>query len=68
VKSRSFNIPIWLMGLSNLSFGFFNGILVMALPQMLAARHVSEQRIATVIAIVVAAAVVVFPLGPLLDV
>src|SRR6202000_381751 len=68
MKSRSFKVPIWLMGLSNLSFGFFNGILVMVLPQMLAARHVPEQRIATVMTSGASGALGVFLLGPLLDV
>ncbi|MBB6145151.1 PAT family beta-lactamase induction signal transducer AmpG [Silvibacterium bohemicum] len=68
MKTRNSNIPIWLMGLSNLPFGLFNGILVMALPQMLAARHVPEEKIATAITVVVTGAIFVFPLGPLLDV
>jgi PAT family beta-lactamase induction signal transducer AmpG len=68
MRSRSFNVPSWLMGLSNLSFGFFNGFLVIALPQMLAARHIPEQTIATVFAVVGTGALFVFLLGPLLDV
>src|ERR1700751_882126 len=38
--------PIWLMGLSNAPLGFFSGIAFFAIPQLLAAHHVSEARIA----------------------
>jgi hypothetical protein len=37
LRTRGLGIPIWLMGMSNLSYGFYNGIISFAPPQMLAA-------------------------------
>jgi PAT family beta-lactamase induction signal transducer AmpG len=60
--------PIWLMGLGNLPFGFFSGILVVTAPQILAAQHVSGGRIATIMATVISAPLWVFWISPILDV
>ena len=65
---RSRSAPIWLMGMSNLSFGLFAGFITVPLPQLLAAQHVSEARIATLTATVFSGGVWVFLLGPMLDV
>jgi hypothetical protein len=34
--------PIWLMGMCNATMGFSNGMVLFALPQLLAAEHVPE--------------------------
>ncbi len=60
--------PIWLMGLSNLSFGFFAGFVTVPLPQILAGQHVPEARIASLTATVFSGGIWVFLLGPMLDV
>jgi PAT family beta-lactamase induction signal transducer AmpG len=60
--------PIWLMGLGNLPFGFFGGILVVTAPQILAAQHVSGGRISTILATVISAPLWTFILSPILDV
>ncbi|MGA8937559.1 MAG: MFS transporter [Acidobacteriaceae bacterium] len=60
--------PIWLMGLSNLSFGFYAGFITVPLPQLLAAQHVPEARIASLTATVFSGGIWVFLLGPMLDV
>ena len=38
--------PVWLLGLTNALFGMYGGILVIAVPQLLSARHVPEAMIA----------------------
>ena len=43
--------PVWLMGLGNATLGFSTGIIYFVLPQLLAADHVPEGRIATMTAI-----------------
>ncbi len=60
--------PIWLMGLGNLPFGFFSGILVVTAPQILAAQHVPGGRIATIMASVISAPLWIFWISPILDV
>src|ERR1700761_6385 len=59
--------PIWLMGTSYLSFGIFGGIMLIAVPQLLAGAHVPEAKIAGITAIGLAPGFVAFPFGPLLD-
>ena len=65
---RGFTAPIWLMGMSNLSFGLYAGFITLSLPQLLAAQHVPEARIATITATVFSGGIWVFLLGPMLDV
>jgi PAT family beta-lactamase induction signal transducer AmpG len=60
--------PIWLMGLGNLPFGFFSGILVVTAPQILAAQHVPGGRIASIMAVVISAPLWIFWISPILDV
>lgn len=43
--------PVWLMGLSNLTLGLTTGIVFFVLPQLLAAVHVSEVKIAAITAV-----------------
>ncbi len=65
---RGRTAPLWLMGMSNLSFGLYAGFLTVPLPQLLAAQHVPEARIATLTATVFSGGIWVFLLGPMLDV
>ena len=68
MNRRGFTAPIWLMGMSNLSFGFYAGFITVPLPQLLAAQHVPEARIAAITATVFSGGIWVFLLGPMLDV
>jgi PAT family beta-lactamase induction signal transducer AmpG len=43
--------PVWLMGLSNTTLGFSNGIIFFVMPQLMAAAHVPEPKIAAITAI-----------------
>jgi len=40
--------PIWLMGLGYLPLGVFGAVMLIVVPQLLAANHVPEQQIAGV--------------------
>ena len=40
--------PIWLMGMANLPFGLYAGFVTVPLPQLLAAQHVPETKIAAI--------------------
>jgi len=42
--------PLWLMGLTNATFGMYGGIVVVSTPQLLAAKHVPEATIAAITA------------------
>lgn len=42
--------PVWLMGLTDLTVGMYVGMLVVTLPELLAARHVPEATVATLTA------------------
>ncbi len=59
--------PIWLMGMSYLPFGVFGGIMLIAVPQLLAGAHVPEPQIAAITATGLMPGFVAFPFGPLLD-
>jgi PAT family beta-lactamase induction signal transducer AmpG len=60
--------PLWLMGLTNATFGLVSGFIVLPLPQMLAAEGISEARIAAISAACFSPGFWVFLLGPILDV
>lgn len=60
--------PVWLMGLTNATFGMMGGFTVVTLPQMLAAQHVPGGSIATMVAVVTSGAFWVCAVSPLLDV
>ena len=60
--------PVWLMGLSNASFGLYGGIAFFAIPQLLATRHVSEARIAGITAMALSPNFWAVVFGPMLDV
>jgi PAT family beta-lactamase induction signal transducer AmpG len=59
--------PIWLMGFGFLPLGVFGSIMLITTPQLLAALHVPEPRIASVEAIGLLPGFGCFILGPLLD-
>src|SRR5271156_4586814 len=60
--------PVWLMGLSNASFGLYGGIAFFAIPQLLATYHVSEARIAGITAMALSPNFWAVVFGPMLDV
>src|SRR5271156_5745399 len=60
--------PVWLMGLSNASFGLYGGITFFAIPQVLATHHVSEARIAGITAMALSPNFWAVIFGPMLDV
>jgi len=60
--------PTWLMGLANLPFSISSTILLITVPQLLAARHVAEPTIASITAFALIPGFVVFLVSPILDV
>ena len=60
--------PVWLMGLTNATFGMMGGFAVVTLPEMLAAQGVPGGRIAAVTAAVISPGFWVFAISPMLDV
>ena len=60
--------PIWLLGLTNSTFGMFAGFAVVTLPQMLAAQGIAGGRIAELVAWTLSPGFWVFVLAPVLDV
>jgi PAT family beta-lactamase induction signal transducer AmpG len=68
MKSNRRVPPVWLMGLSNASFGLYGGIAFFAIPQVLATYHVSEARIAGITAMALSPNFWAVVFGPMLDV
>lgn len=60
--------PVWLMGLANSVFGMYGGIVAIAMPQILSARHVGESTIAGVTAVAISPGFWTFIVSPILDV
>lgn len=60
--------PLWLMGLTNSVFGMYGGIILISIPQLLAARHVPETTIAGMTAVMVSPGFWTFLVSPVLDV
>ena len=60
--------PVWLMGLANGTLGFSTGVTYFVMPQLMAAVHVPEPRIATITAVATSASFWFFLFGPILDV
>ena len=60
--------PIWLMGLTNATFGLVGGFSVITLPEMLAAQGIPGGRIAAIVAIVLSPGFWTFLVAPILDV
>lgn len=65
---RSSRVPVWLMGLTNLSYGLYGGMIAFAIPQLLESRHVPESAIASLTAVAVSPGFWAFLLSPMLDV
>src|ERR1700734_3835318 len=68
MKSNRRVPPVWLMGLSNASFGLYGGIAFFAIPQVLATFHVSEAKIAGITAMALSPNFWAVVFGPMLDV
>src|ERR1700733_4798317 len=68
MKSNRRVPPVWLMGISNASFGLYGGIAFFAIPQLLATRHVSEATIAGITAMALSPNFWAVVFGPTLDV
>lgn len=60
--------PLWLMGLTNSVYGMFNGIILVALPEILGARQVPETTIAGITALMASPQFWGFLFSPMLDV
>lgn len=61
-------IPVWLMGLTNLTYGLYGGVVAFAVPQLLGDRHVSETAIAGLTAVAFSPGFWSFFFSPILDV
>jgi len=61
-------VPIWLMGLTNLSYGLYGGVVAFAIPQLLGNRHVPESAIAGLTAVAFSPGFWSFLFSPMLDV
>src|SRR3984885_3745237 len=68
LKSDRAAPPIWMMGISNSSFGLYGGLAFFAIPQLLAAQHVSEAKIAGITAAALSPNFWAVVFGPMLDV
>ena len=60
--------PVWLMGLSNTTLGLSNGILFFVVPQLMAAAHVPEPKIAAITALATTPGFWFVFFAPILDV
>jgi PAT family beta-lactamase induction signal transducer AmpG len=60
--------PAWLIGLTNASFGFYGGLVAIAIPELLAQRHIPADRIAALTALLILPGPTCFLLAPILDV
>jgi len=61
-------VPVWLMGLTNLSYGLYGGVIAFAIPQLLGNRQVPEAAIAGLTAVAISPGFWAFLLSPVLDV
>ena len=61
------SLPTWLKGFGNIPLGATGSIMLIAVPQLLAANHVPEARIASVTAFGLLATFTSFPFTPILD-
>ena len=62
------NLPVWLLGLTNLPLGVTGAVGLLIAPEVLAARHVPEPTIANVTALGLAGTFTFFLVSPVLDV
>jgi MFS transporter, PAT family, beta-lactamase induction signal transducer AmpG len=68
VSAATRRAPVWVLGLTNALFGMYGGILVIAVPQLLSARHVPEATIAGMTAAAISPGFWTFLVSPVLDV
>jgi len=68
MKSNRAVPPVWLMGLSNATLGLSTGIIFFVMPQLLAAEHISEAKIAAITAVAMSANFWSVIFSPILDV
>jgi PAT family beta-lactamase induction signal transducer AmpG len=61
-------VPVWMMGLTNLTYGLYGGAVAFAVPQLLGNRHVPEAAIAGLTAVAFSPGFFAFLLSPMLDV
>src|SRR5579862_7711190 len=61
-------VPLWLMGLTNVSYGLYGGVVAFALPQLLGGRNVPETAIAGLTAVAFSPSFYAFLVSPILDV
>ena len=61
-------VPVWMMGLTNLTYGLYGGAVAFAVPQLLGDRHVPEAAIAGLTAIAFSPGFWAFAFSPTLDV
>src|ERR1700722_4326970 len=61
-------VPVWLMGLTNLSYGLYGGAVAFAVPQLLGNRQVPEAAIAGLTAVAFSPGFWAFLFSPILDV
>jgi PAT family beta-lactamase induction signal transducer AmpG len=62
------NLPVWLLGLTNLPLGVTGAVGLLIAPEVLAARHVSETTIANITALGLGGTFTFFLFSPVLDV
>ena len=60
--------PTWLIGLTQAAFGFYGGLVAIAIPELLANRHVPAETVARLTAMLLLPGALCFLLCPLLDV
>lgn len=63
-----FRAPVWLMGLTNLTYGLYGGVVAFAVPQLLSARGVPEPAVAALTAVSFSPGFWAFLFSPILDV
>jgi PAT family beta-lactamase induction signal transducer AmpG len=61
-------VPVWIMGLTNLSYGLYGGVVAFAVPQLLGSRQVPEAAIAGLTAVAFSPGFWAFLFSPVLDV
>jgi hypothetical protein len=62
------HVPLWLMGLTNLPYGLYGGVVAFAVPQLLGDRNVAAASIASLTAVAVSPGFYAFLFSPILDV
>src|SRR5580693_9697899 len=65
---RRFRVPVWLMGLTCITYGLYGGVVAFAVPQLLGDRHVPEAAIAGLTAVAFSPGFWAFLFSPVLDV